>query len=142
MKQNPHLNFDVATVPRVKDASIQATFGNVYAWAVSKKSPYIGPSISAAFSFTGDAAMDELNQTMFLPPIKRSLINKGTKEPFLSVFYKSAVQARSWLEPDSKDVSSIFQDMIESVVYGKKNISQAVSDAKRLLEAEVRKLKP
>jgi len=141
IKQNPHLNFDVAVVPQVKDSSVQATFGNISALAVSKKSLYVGPSISAVFSFTGDDILEELNQEMFLPPIKRSLINKGTKNPILSVFYKSAVQARSWLEPDSESVSGIFKDMIESVVYGKKNISQAVSDAKILLEAEMKKVK-
>ncbi|MBU1091852.1 extracellular solute-binding protein [Patescibacteria group bacterium] len=137
VKQNPHLNFDIAVVPQTRDSSIQATFGNVYAWATSKNSLYIGPAISAAFSFMGDDIMEGLNQGVFLPPVKRNLIDKGTKEPLLSVFYKSAVQARSWLEPDSESVSSIFKDMIESVVYGRKNISQAVSDAKRLLEAEM-----
>ncbi|MCF7835685.1 MAG: extracellular solute-binding protein [Candidatus Marinimicrobia bacterium] len=142
ISQNPHLNFDVTTVPQVRGSSFNATFGKTYAGAVSKSSPNIGPAISATFGFTGDEVLKQLNQRLFLPPIKRGLISEGAKDPVMSVFYKAAVQSRSWLEPSFGSVANLFQAMIEDTAYGRKNIHQAIIDTAVLLGAEMKKVRP
>ena len=65
---------------------------------------------------------------------------QGTSDPIQTIFYKSAVQARSWLEPDSKQVDNIYSNMVSAITTGKKYISDAVRDAQKLLEIELGKV--
>ncbi len=141
IEKNPHLNFDVSKVPQIEGATLEVTFGKVYSLAVSKLSPNIDPSIRAVYAFLDKDVWVKLQSEIFLPPASRALLAEGSDDPFMAVFYKAAIQSRSWLEPDSKRVSEIFKDMIGAVVTGKKNISKAVLDARALLEVEMRKVK-
>ncbi|MBU1178830.1 extracellular solute-binding protein [Patescibacteria group bacterium] len=140
-QRNPHLNFDASFVPQMKDSSFQATFAVLHGLAVSKISSNGGEAVKAAFAFLNEDSWRHLQENLFLPSASRKILSGGSSDPFLSVFLKSALQARAWLEPDSAAGGRIFKDMIEAVSTGRKNISNAVSDAKQLLEAEMKKIK-
>jgi len=140
---NPHLNFDVAAVPQVKDSPLEATFGKIYGLAVSKNSPYaVGQALTAVFNMAMDQEVAVLlGENAKLPSARRDILSGGTLDAVLSVFYRAAVQARGWLEPDSKAVSDMVEDMIDSIVSGKKNFSKAVLDMVDLLKAEIEPIK-
>ena len=140
---NPHLNFDVADVPQVKDAPLQATFGKIYGLAVSKNSSYAaGQAIAAVYGMAmSDEALGLMMENAKLPPARRDILSAGTLDSVLAVFYKGAIQAKGWLEPDSRAVSDMVEDMIDSVVSGKKNFSKAVMDMLDLLRAEIEPIK-
>jgi len=140
-QRNPHLNFDVALVPQIKNAPFSATFGTIYGLSISKNSPNVNMGIKAIFGFIEDDVLAELERGTGLAPVKRSLLAKNDTDPLFSVFYKSALQARAWLEPDSRKVSDIFKRMIDSVNTGQKSVSGSVGDAKTLLRAEIAKIK-
>ncbi len=140
-KKNPHLNFDVATVPQIRNGSVQATFGRLYALAVPKTSKNIETAILAVFSFVKPEILELVRDELKLPPVRRDLLAKGSLDPVMAVFYKAAIQSRAWLEPDSTGVSEIFRNMIESVTVGKKSVSEAVSAGQALLNAELSKVK-
>lgn len=136
---NPHLNFDVAGVPQVKDSPLQTTFGRVYAVAVSKNSPYAtAHALNSVFALTMDREIvDMLLENSLLPSTRRDVLAEGTSNAALTVFYRAAIQAKGWLEPGSKVVEDIVEDMMDAVVSGKKNISKAVLDMVDLLKAEI-----
>ncbi len=139
-QKNPHLNFDVTKVPQVEDAIFEASFGRLHSLAVSKLSPNTNQATHAVYSFLDKDIWEKLQSNVSLPPASRDLLAKGNTDPFMSVFYKSAIQSRSWLEPDSERVSEIFKNMIESIVTGKKSISRSAIDAKILLQEEMWKV--
>ncbi len=139
--KNPHLNFDVSEIPQIKDASIKATFGKMSGLAVSKISPNASVAMTASVKLTEKDSIAKISQAAFLPPVRRDLLGENTKDPILNVFYKSAIQGRSWLNPDSQESSNIFRSLIEDVITGKKKISDAVRDADGKLNILLEKLK-
>lgn len=139
-ESNPHLNFDVALVPQQRNFPIQATFGKIYAFAVTKGTINPVAATQAAFGLAKIEIAQEIAKKLGLAPVSREFLSKGSGEPGLSVFYKSAIQAKGWFEPNATKVSEIFKNMIESVSTGKKKVSEAVSDAKELLISELGKL--
>lgn len=138
---NPHLNFDAVMVPQMKESPIEATFGRVYALAIPKSSTYINPSVEAVFAFLDKEIISELETNLRMASTRRDMLAKQPKDSFFSLIYKSALLSRAWLEPDSAVVSDIFKDMMESVITGRKRISEAVRDARVLLKEELDKVK-
>ncbi len=139
--KNPHLNFDVSLVPQIRNGSVQATFGRLYALAIPKISQNISVAIQAMYGFVTPDVLNMLRDNLKLPPVNRALLAQGSLDPVMAVFYKAAIQARAWLEPDPKRVSEIFQNMIESVTVGRKSTGEAIATARALLGAELSKLK-
>jgi maltose-binding protein MalE len=133
--KNPHLNFDVAEVPQIKDGNIRATIGKIYSLAISKTSPNAQTAFMAIFKLIDKNINKQFSEITRLAPARRDIISdEGSSDPILSVFYKSAIMAKSWLEPNPQLVSRIFQNMIESTVSSKAKISEAVKDAERQME--------
>jgi ABC-type glycerol-3-phosphate transport system substrate-binding protein len=124
----------VAVVPQIKDGPVKATFGRVYALAISKMSPNRQTALPAIYKLLAGDFNKLFADSIFLAPAGRDVLKNGNKDPILSVFYKSAVMARSWLEPDPVAVSVIFQNMIESTTTGKQTAADALNEAKEQLE--------
>ncbi len=133
--KNPHLNFDVSTIPQIQNSAVQATFARVRGLAISKTSPNAARALTAISQMLGKDFIASLTESSFLPPVRRDLLAEVTKDPTLTVFYKAAIQSRAWLEPDPTAVFSLFENMIESVKTGKRGLSDAVSDANRKLDS-------
>ncbi|OHA15710.1 MAG: hypothetical protein A3A10_01940 [Candidatus Tagabacteria bacterium RIFCSPLOWO2_01_FULL_42_9] len=127
--KNPHLNFDVAEIPQISGGRIRATFARMEGIAVSKTSPNIASALFAGIKLTEKESIAALSKQMFLPPVRRDLLGETVDNPVADVFYKSAIYSRAWLEPDSLSVFEIFKSMIESVLTGRKKISNAAVDA-------------
>ncbi len=133
--KNPHLYFDVAEVPQIKGGDIRATIGKIYSLAISKTSPDTQAAFWAIFKLTDRNFNKQFSETARLAPVRRDIISEeGNEDLILSVFYKSAIMAKSWLAPDQRAVSGIFQNMIESTVSGKAKISEAIKNAEAQME--------
>jgi len=132
---NPHLNFDVALVPQIKDGNLVATFGKMEAVVVSKASKNINAAFSAAYLLSSAPSIKLVEENLLLPPVRRDIIKEGAKSPEMAVFYKAALQAKGWLEPDPVAVYNIFKDMIEFSAVGKLRIYDAVRQAEGRLQA-------
>jgi len=134
-EKNPHLNFDIAPVPQVRNGNLKATFGNVYAVVASKSSRNARSVFSAIFAMAMDKDFSEgFSRAFFIAPAKRDWLAAGSESPFFSVIYKSAIMARTWLEPDSGEVYKIFKNMVESTATGKARVSEAVRGASKRIE--------
>ena len=132
--KNPHLNFDIAKVPQIKDGKIKATFGRIYSLVISKKSSQTQTALSALLKLVDKDFSKNFSKTTGLGSARRDVLAEGTDESTLSVIYKSTIMSRAWLEPDPQQVSEIFKNMVESTATGKLKISEAVRNAKNRLE--------
>lgn len=125
--KNPNLNFDVASVPQVRNYQFKKTFGRMIGIAVMKSSTKKPAAFStaillASFDF-GSAA-----------PVKRaSLASVPTNDLYAKVFSDGALTSASWLDPNPEKTDQIFQSAIESVASGKYSLDGAV----RLMNSEV-----
>lgn len=133
-EKNPHLNFDIAEVPQIKDGKIKACFGKIYSAVISKSSLKKQPAFWAAIKLTDKDFSKSFSEEIGLGSPRRDVLTGGAKDPFLSVIYKSSIMSRTWLEPDPAAVSEIFRNMIESTATGRLRISEAVGAARTQLE--------
>jgi len=133
--KNPNLNFDVAPVPQSRQAKRELTFANFYGLAISKNSKNIAGAFNLAVKLTNQVGISAVVSTLKLPPVRRDLVAQTPTDAYMAVFYKGALQAKTWLEPDSKAVSGIFQSMVENVTAGRTGVTEAVSRAQGELRA-------
>ncbi len=133
-EMNPHLDFDVAPVPQIKGSSAKATFGKIYALAVSKASPRKQAAFTAIFKMMGGTFSAAFAKDVSMVPVRRDLLAKGNDSVFSPVFFKSAIMAKAWLEPDPGKVFEIFKNMVESVATGAARPSESVREARGQIE--------
>ncbi len=132
--KNPNLNFNVAMLPQSPEAKQKVTFGRMMAWAIPKASQHKDTAISAALMLVNSQALQELSNTIQLPPVRRDLLTQRPTEAYMSVFYDAAIQSRAWLQPDRDQTNAVFKEMIESVTGGRRTPAEAVDRAHDELE--------
>ncbi|AKM84269.1 TPA: hypothetical protein DCZ46_02885 [Candidatus Campbellbacteria bacterium] len=126
--KNPNLNFDVAMMPQTESGNV-VTFGKMYGLAVVKASKNIGHSYSTIQALTNDDVLIHLSELTNLPPVSRALSSKEVADPYLDIFYKSALISKGWLDLNKDETSEIFNAMINSIISGRKKISEAIQQA-------------
>ncbi len=133
-QKNPHLNFDIAVVPQIRDGKIRATFGKIYGLVISKNSPKIQTAFPAIAALSANDFSKSFSGVMGLGSASRNILAVGANDPILSVIYKSSVMSRAWLEPNPETVYEIFKNMVESTATSRVTLSEAVNQAKGQLE--------
>ncbi len=132
-KINPHLSFDVATLPQ-RDIGKKVTLGNIYGVAITKGSKKINTAKKIAIGMAGPDFAEALSKEISLPPARRDLLALGAKDPVISVFYSSAIISKSWLDPMPALTGQIFQEMTEAVLSGVSTELQSIKSAGQKLE--------
>ncbi|MDP1625199.1 MAG: extracellular solute-binding protein [bacterium] len=133
---NPNLNFDVAVIPQASGRT--ATFGHMTAFAFLKSSPNIGPSVSAAAILTGSNLQNLWASKSGLPPVRRDLLASTPGSAYTAVFYRSALMARAWLDPNREATNIVFERLVDNVTSGRYRASQAVSAASSEIDSIIR----
>ena len=131
--KNPNLNFDVAQVPQ-NMSGIPNVYGKIYALAIVKQTKNAAGALGVISQLTNQTAVQHYIDIANLPPARRDLLAQQPKDPFMTVFYRSAIQVKSWFDPSPAESDRVFQDMVESIISGKSKLSNAVSDAKQKLD--------
>jgi ABC-type glycerol-3-phosphate transport system substrate-binding protein len=133
--KNPNLDFDVAAVPISREGGVNVSFANFNALAITKssKNPNAAFSVISVLSEADGAAA--FSKTLNLPPARRDLLGQKPVEAFQSVFYGSAIRAKSWLDPSPSDTDAIFKTMIESITSGRARTGEAVAKTQRELSS-------
>lgn len=132
--KNPYLDFDVAPVPQSKDAPRVLTYGKVIGAAIVKNSKDIAGAYRVTSLFSSASFVNALATGTSLPPARRDLLARAPAQSFLAVFYTAALQAKTWLWPDSQKTPLTFKEMIESVTGGRSDVSESVAQAQASLE--------
>lgn len=135
--KNPNLNFDVAAVPQSKDAPRVTTIGTVTGIAIVKNSKDIAGAYRVATLMSGASFGKTFADAASLPPVRRDLLAVKQTQSFLSTFYTTALQAKTWLWPDVQKTPLIFKEMIEGVTGGRSGVSEAVQQVAASLDSQL-----
>ncbi len=138
--ENPHLDFDVAVVPQITSGGVRTTFAHIFGFALLKASP----NALAAYAVVQKLAFGDtpsfVEANLKLPPVRNDLLAKPSADPVMAVFEKSAVLARSWLDPNYAATTKIFSDALRSSMAGALDSGSAVSQIAGLIKEEFTKL--
>ncbi len=132
--KNPNLNFDVATLPQVKELNNAITHANVYAFAVPTTSPNAQIAITIAADLANGANTWLLVAPSGMAPVRRDLLSKTEINKYQKVFYNAALNSRSWVDPNYLKTNEIFGQMVEDVSSGLSSEEEAVKTADTALE--------
>jgi ABC-type glycerol-3-phosphate transport system substrate-binding protein len=127
--KNPNLNFDVTTIPQPRQNKVKITFAKIYGLSILKQSKNIPASFAVLNSMTANKQIADLEKFTNLPPIRKDLLSNIPSDSYKSVFYKSAIFAKGWMDIDRKKTDDIFKEAIESVTSGRNSVTEALSQA-------------
>ncbi len=125
-QKNPNLNFDVVEVPQTRNTKDRVTFGRMQGLSILKQSKNIGSAFKVAIMLSSPKFISALSGALNLPPVRRDLLFKKPANPYLSLFYNSALTSRAWLDPSPVATEAIFKRMVEDIVSGKTTVGRAV----------------
>lgn len=131
--KNPNLNFDVAQIPQ-ETGGVPNVYGKMTAFAIVKNSKNFAGALGVVSKLTEKDSIVLWRDLYNLPPVRRDLLAEPAKDPYMTVFYRSAIQSKSWYDPNPTDSDLVFKDMIESITSGRDKLSNAVGDAKLKLD--------
>jgi ABC-type glycerol-3-phosphate transport system substrate-binding protein len=127
--KNPNLNFDVALIPQSLATNDRYTFAHMTGLSIVRNSQNIGGAFQIANQLTTPTALQILSNLTNLPPVHRKLLAKSPSDLYQSVFYTSAIWARSFLDPNPKATDLIFEELVDSVVSGRERGASALNKA-------------
>lgn len=126
---NPNISFDVAEVPQSEASKEKRGFGTFYGLAIPKTAHNPAGAYEVATTLSRDTSAFDLVKRLGFAPAHRSLIGSAGANPLADVFFRSALVARGWLDPNPKASNTILGEMIESLLSGRADVSDAVADA-------------
>ncbi|MBP6974930.1 MAG: extracellular solute-binding protein [Candidatus Pacebacteria bacterium] len=131
--KNPNLNFDVAQIPEEVNGTPNV-YGKMTAFAIVKNSKNFAGALGVISKLTEKSSIELWRDVYNLPPVRRDLLAEPAKDAYMTVFYRSAIQSKSWYDPSPAESDAVFRDMIESITSGREKMSNAVGDAKLKLD--------
>jgi ABC-type glycerol-3-phosphate transport system substrate-binding protein len=137
LTRNPNLNFAIASIPQAYEEK-KVTQGRVYSlgFMVTSKNP--NATYQDVMSFFNTYELNEsLSNSIKLASARRDVLlksNLAKSSADAAVINDSAIYAETWLDPDFMATEDIFSKMINSIVNGTQNISDAISDASERLD--------
>ncbi len=137
-KGNPNLNFDLALLPRPRNATVGTTYGKLTGVALLRSAKKPSVALQVALSLTSPSSAGFLHRQNGLPPVHRALLADKPSDPFGAVLYDSASRARGFLDPNPALSGDIFRTMIESVTNGKARSTEALGRANQELQSALR----
>jgi ABC-type glycerol-3-phosphate transport system substrate-binding protein len=126
--KNPNLDFDIAPIPQARGAKNRATYGSMYGFSMVKSTTNANNTFTVINSLLEPKAIAEMISLSYLPPVRRDMIGAGSTDPYLSIFYDSALISKGWLDTNKKESNRLFQSIVESVTSGKQNSSDALQN--------------
>lgn len=127
--QNPHLFFDVAEVPQ-RDSMRKVTTGRLYGLAVMKQSRNRLTAQRAQVLLSGAVSSEVLADQLRISSARKDVLSRAHRDPFMTMYRRSAITVRTWLDPDARVSEGIFGTMVQSVLSGQVDASQALRRAR------------
>lgn len=133
LDKNPNQDFQVATIPQLRNTNNKLTSARVTGLAISAFSKNLPASVAAATGLAGGDFARDYSNSQLIPPARRDLLAVVRQDSYFPVFYASSLFARSWLDPSASDSSNIFRAMVEEVLSNAKKPDTAIFDANNRL---------
>ncbi len=135
--RNPNLNFAIAQIPQAYQDK-KVTYGKVYSlgFLITSKDP--NSTYQNVMSFFNTYDMNKsLSEAIGLASARRDVLSTSglsKTNADMAVINNSAVFAKTWVDPQSSVTSDIFSKMVNSIVSGSQNITDAINDASQRLD--------
>lgn len=133
LDKNPNQDFQVTTIPQIRNTNNKVTSARVTGIAVSSFTKNLSASLAAVTALSSGDFAKEYSNSQFVPPARRDLLAEARKDSYFPVFYSSSLFARSWLDPSPSDSSNIFRAMVEEVLSNAKKPQDAIFTANNRL---------
>lgn len=130
--KNPNLNFDVAPLPQlpqIRNSNTKAAYARMNGFSIVRTSQKADAVFQVVSILTDPTNLSILNQTLYLPTVRRDVIAKGSNDPYITIFNQAALLSRTWLDADPTKSRDVFGRMIEAITSGAKTTQQALQDA-------------
>jgi ABC-type glycerol-3-phosphate transport system substrate-binding protein len=126
--KNPNLSFDIAEVPQGEAATIKRTYGQFYALAITKTTDNKTGALTAMQIIGNLANAKQLADSYNMVPVHRNSVAVGSNDVYGRIAYKSAVNARGWLNPDLSKFEGVFKEMLSEINSNRQDIEVSVRD--------------
>jgi len=129
---NPNLNFDIMMWPQsVKPGAPQVTYGKFYGLAILSSSRYKARAYQVAQLFSSKPAATAIARATLLPTTRRDSLVEDPNNPFSNTIIRSAIIAKTWLEPQQQGVNDLFATLVNDVVAGKSEHADALGQVRQ-----------
>lgn len=128
-EKNSNIDFDISAMPQARGGKNRVSHSSMYGFSIVNSSANPGGTYSVLNAILTPSALDELVKISYLPPVRRDMIQQGSKDPYLSIFYDSALISKGWLDINSSESNRIFKNMIESITSGRKSLYDAIQSS-------------
>ncbi len=127
---NPNLNFDMTLVPQSQSSTRKITYGEMYTLAIPRTAPNLkGATVSIA-ALTSQDIQTAFAKELKIAPVRKDLLSTSdVASPYESVINRSAIIAQGILEPDAQKTNGIIKELIDTIVSGQYEVSDAVERA-------------
>lgn len=127
---NPNLNFDVALMPQSQSSPRKVTYGSMYVLAIPRTSSDTTGAMNMMNVLISTEAQTDFAKALGISSVRKDLLSiSDVTNLYENVFNRSAIISQGVLEPESSKTSDIIKQIIDSVVSGQLEISEALNDA-------------
>ena len=137
-KRNPNLNFDVTQVFQPVGIVRPTTFGSFSSLSIVKATTQFDAAYTVAGQLSGKEFVEYLAGETALPPARRDILVTPQKNPYVQVFFKSALNAFGWPDINPAATENVFRDMIQGVTSGRYTPAEAIYETSRNLQSVIR----
>jgi ABC-type glycerol-3-phosphate transport system substrate-binding protein len=138
--QNPHLNMDVSQIPQLESVGYNVTYGEMLGVAIARTSRNkIGAQYVQA-KLASPEHVNALATALGVAPAVRTALSEVQDDVYKEVYYKAALVARAWLDPDAEVSYTIFKDAVEDITSGRARLSAATNTFQRSLQELIREV--
>lgn len=128
-QKNPNLDFDIAKLPQARNAKNRVTYGSMLGFSIVRSTSNPGGTYSVINQLIFPDTLEDLIKISYLPPVRRDMIARGSTDPYMTIFFDSALISKSWLDVNISESNRIFKNMIESISSGRDDIGGAIDTA-------------
>lgn len=139
VSKNPNLNFAVAQVPQIKGTTFKITSAHTTGIAVTSFSKNLNTALTAAGLMATTDFAGKLASAIGGAPARRDLLAGAPEGESTPIIYSSALIARSWLDPSTRDTDNIFRAMIEGAFSNNRSPKDVIEEASGRIELLLRK---
>ncbi len=134
VNRNPNQDLGVAPFPQIKNSNLKLTMSHVTGMAILSSSKNFSTAYTAASLMSSGSFASEFATITGTAPARRDLLGVKPSDAYFSIFYNSALFAKSWLDPSSTDTNNIFGNMIDGVLSNNMTVTNAIPDASSKLD--------
>ena len=135
---NPHLDFDIAILPQIKDSNFRITHADIYGMSITRGSPNPEGAYAVAQILAFGPFAERFPALIGLPPPRRDILATRPTDRITPILFESTVMARVWPDPNPGITDEIFKNMVSQVTVGRLTAEDAVSRAQSLLTNLIR----